>query len=137
MRRIISIIFRQYDVGEWWGALSQTLAQIMAFITVFNLALLIPTAYVTWFAPWAQKNGWNVPFSTFLLTIFIISIITLLLGYKLLTPSSFAFWNRQFWKHRNPIRITLAEMRKTQERQDKRMRAIEKAQKEILELVRK
>lgn len=130
MKKILRFIFRQYDVGQWWGALSQTLAQIMAFVTVFNTALLIPTAYVTWFSPWAISTGMKITFTTFILIIFIVSLFILLAGYKLLTPSSFAFWTSQFWKHRNPIKIKL-------DNQDKRLKAIEKDLKEILKLVKK
>jgi len=132
LRKIIGFIFRQYDVGQWWGALSQTLAQIMAFVTVFNTALLIPTAYVTWFSPWVLSTGLKITFTTFILIIFIVSVFVLLAGYKLLTPSSFAFWTAQFWKHRNPIKIKLDKIEKNQGNQDKRLKAIEEALRELV-----
>jgi hypothetical protein len=107
MKKFLSFIFRQYDIGQGWGAFSQTLAQITVFVTFFNTALLIPTAYVTWFAPWALGLGVVVPFTIFVSAIFIVGIPVLLVGYKVLTPSSFVFWNEQWYQHGNLLKERL------------------------------
>lgn len=125
MGKILKFIFRQYNIGQGWGAFSQTFAQITAFITLFNTLLLIPTAYVTWFSPWAHDRGWVISFTSFFLVILVVSVITLFVGYKLLVPSSFSFWSSQFWKHQNPIKRKLDRMEKNQDNQNKRLKVIE------------
>lgn len=107
MNKIIGFIFRQHNIGNWWGAFAQSIGQVSIFLTLFNTLLLIPTAYVTWFAPWTQNMGLQIPITLFILVIFLCGVVVLLAAYKILTPSSFSFWNDQFWRHDNLLRQKL------------------------------
>lgn len=69
-------------------------------------------AYVTWVQPWSEKNGINLTFWLFVLIIFIAGILLLIFEYKFFTPSGFLFWTGQFWKHQNPIRRELNDMKR-------------------------
>ena len=108
MNKIIKAILRQHETGHWWGAFSQTLGQITAFVTLFNMLLLIPTAYVTWFAPWANDVGIRIGFGVFISVILISGIVLLFIAYKILIPSSVSFQSNQAWEHNNPMRKKLA-----------------------------
>ncbi len=107
MNKIGNFIFRQHNIGNWWGAFAQSIGQVSIFITLLNTLLLIPTAYLTWFAPWTQDMGLQIPIMLFILVIFLCGIFVLLAAYKILTPSSFSFWNDQFWRHENHLRHKL------------------------------
>jgi uncharacterized membrane protein HdeD (DUF308 family) len=126
MRKIFSFIFKQYDIGQWWGAFSQTLSQVMGFITLFNTALLIPTAYVTWFFPWTSNMGLKISFTVFVSIIFVGSVLVLLGGFKILVPSNFSFWADQFWRYKNPIEAKLDKMQKRLDRIEKKLENIKR-----------
>ncbi len=97
-------IFKQYNIGIWWGALRNTVSNASMYLSLFNTAMLIPMAYVSWFQPWSADLGWNISFWAFILGIIILGIIVLLVEYKLFTPSNFEFWADQFWRHGdNPV----------------------------------
>ena len=104
MNKIIKAIIRQYDIGQWWGGFSNAFSNIAIFITLFNTVLLIPIAYVTWFTPWVSNLGLVIPFTVFISVIFVAGIVVLLIGYKVLIPSTFVFWNEQWWFHGNLLR---------------------------------
>jgi hypothetical protein len=119
MHRLVRFIFKQHDVGIWWGALKNTISESSFVITVFNMVMLVPTFYVTVVSPWCLAN--NIEFPFWLVVVIIISsgLAVLLIQYKIFTPSSFAFWATQFWEHGdNPIT-------KKQEEQNLRLKAIE------------
>jgi ABC-type transport system involved in multi-copper enzyme maturation permease subunit len=118
MRKILGIVFKQYNIGSWWGAAKSTFGNASVYLTLFNALLLIPTAYVTWIAPWCLGMGFEFPFWLFAVVIIVVAGLVLLLEYKLFTPSGFQFWAEQFWVHENP-------MRKKIEKMDNRIKNIE------------
>ena len=65
MSKIISFIFKQYDIGQWWGAAKSTFGNAAVYMSVFNTAMIVPMAYVTWIAPWLQPQGIAIPFWIF------------------------------------------------------------------------
>jgi hypothetical protein len=99
-------------------------------ITIYNMAMITPVAYVTVFQPWLNDAGVDLPFGMFCLFIGIVGLVTLLIQYKFLTPSTFSFWSDQFWEHDNPIKAKLEE-------QDKRLAILEEQNAEILRLLRR
>ena len=102
--KFIDLLLKQHDIGQWWGGFRSTVSSASLYITLFNTALLVPMAYVTWVQPWSVENGMNLSFWLFVLIILIAGILLLLFEYKFFTPSGFSFWTGQFWKHQNPIR---------------------------------
>lgn len=90
------------------------------YITILNLVLLTVTAYGTTIAPWLQGKGLHLPFVLFLGVIFLGVVFVFAFEYKVSMPSIFSFWNDQWWKFDNPIRVKM-------EKLDKRLKKIEKA----------
>jgi hypothetical protein len=130
MNKIIKDIFKQYDIGSWWGAAKATFSNAAVYMSIFNTAMIIPMAYVTWIAPWLQPQGIAVPFWVFGSIILVGAVIVMVLEYKLSTPSIYAFSNEQFWKHSNPMRDKIENIEKRTigmlNKQDKRLERIEK-----------
>lgn len=126
MPKLLALIFKQYNIGIWWGGLRNTVSNATMYLSLFNTAMIVPMAYVTWVQPWTASMGIDVSFVTFLLIILVLAVIVLLVEYKLFTPSNFAFWADQFWKHGdNPIE-------KRMNAQDERLDRMEKTLQEIL-----
>jgi len=126
MPNLVNIILKQHDVGIWWGALKNTISESSFIITVFNMIMLIPTFYVTALAPWALQNGIEIPFWIVIVSVIVAGVLVLLVQYKVFTPSSFAFWAKQFWEHGdNPII-------KKMEEQDNRLDKMEKMIEELV-----
>lgn len=124
MRKFLSSLLKQHDIGQGYGGFINTVSSTAMFVTFFNTLLLVPMAYVTWVKPWTEGKGIYLAFTSFVGLIALSGFIVLLIQYKLLTPSTFFFWNRQFWKHNNPIRQKLNEIEK---KMDKRLKSIEEA----------
>jgi hypothetical protein len=126
MIKISEALTKQHNIGIWWGALRNTVSNATMYLSLFNTAMIVPMAYVTWVQPWTARMGWDVSFALFLVIIAVLAVIVLLVEYKLFTPSNFAFWAEQFWKHGdNPISKKL-------EVQDERLDRIEKMLMEII-----
>lgn len=122
---IINFIFKQYDVGNWWGAAKATFSNAAVYFSVFNTAMIVPMAYVTWIAPLVQQYGLEIPFWIFGVLVVVLGIVAMVLEYKLSTPSGFSFWSEQFWKHNNPIRLKMEE-------QDKRLENMERMLEQLI-----
>ena len=119
-KRLKELLLRQHDIGRWWGGFRTVASNTSMYITLFNMALLVPMAYVTWVAPWFLEREIVFPFGIFIGVIFFGGMSILLIEYKLLTPSGFSFWNDQWWRHNNPIKKKMNKM-------DRRLKAIEEA----------
>lgn len=124
MKKIFDFILKQHNIGIWWGGLRNTISNATMYLSLFNTAMIVPMAYVTWVQPWCEKMGWDFSFIWFLVVLFVMAVIVLLVEYKLFTPSNFEFWGEQFWKHgSNPM--------------NERMDRLEKKVDELKELISK
>ena len=103
---------KQRQVGNWWGGFKQLGTQIAIYITMLNLVLLAATAYTTTFSTWFRDNNLEIPFWLFMGVIVAGIIVMMFVEYKFSLPSFFSFWNDQFWKHNNPVKIELKAIRK-------------------------
>ena len=131
--KMIRFLLKQYDIGTWWGALKSTYSNAAVYLSLFNTAMIVPMAYVTWISPWLQGVGLNLPFGLFLGAILIFALLTLLFEYKLSTPSGFSFWSEQFWKHNNPIRSEFEKVNGRMDAQNERLKVIEKSLEQLVE----
>jgi len=107
MKRLLAIIFKQHKGGNFWGHLMQVAGQIGYVITVVNLCLLIITTSTL-----LQTRGIMAPvWMIGLLAAVVIGIAGLVI-FKFGLPSFFGAWNQQFYKHDNPMRKDLEEIKR-------------------------
>jgi len=100
-------LFKQHKMGNSWGHLMQVAGQIGYVITVVNLCLLIITTSTL-----LQTRGVMVPvWMIGLLAAVVIGIAGLVI-FKFGLPSFFGAWNQQFYKHDNPMRKDLEEIKR-------------------------
>ncbi len=119
MSKWARFLLKQHNIGIWWGGLRNTISNATMYLSLFNTALLIPMAYVSWVQPWFSSLGIELPFWSFLVVIVVLAAVVILIEYKFLTPSNFEFWSDQFWRHgNNPITKKLEEQEKRLERME-------------------
>jgi len=134
MSKLVNSIFQQYDIGSWWGAAKSTFSNAAIYMSIFNTAMIIPMAYITWISPWLQSFHISIPFWIFAVAVLVGGIAVMLFEYKVSTPSIYSFSNEQLWKHDNPMRNKLNNIEKRMssrfdiqdERMDKLERMLEK-----------
>ena len=100
-------LFKQHKMGNAWGHLMQVAGQIGYVITVVNLCLLIITTSTL-----LQTRGVMMPVWLLgLLAVIVIGTAGLVI-FKYGLPSFFGAWNQQFYKHDNPMRKDLEEIKR-------------------------
>lgn len=107
MRRLVALIFKQHKGGNAWGHLMQVAGQVGYVITVVNLCLLIITTSTL-----LQTRGIMAPVWLLgLLAVIVIGSAGVVI-FKFGLPSFFGAWNQQFYKHDNPMRKDLEEIKR-------------------------
>lgn len=108
-------MFKQTNTGKSWGYIAQVASQVSILIAVVNLLLIAVTAYNTTLFPWLKIHGLSLPFWLFLTMLFVFMLISSLFLYKFAVPSFFSAFNDQFYKHDNPMRKDIDELKRVQE----------------------
>lgn len=107
MGRLADSIFKQHKGGNAWGHLMQVAGQVGYVITVVNLCLLIITTSTL-----LQTRGIMAPVWLLgLLAVIVIGSAGVVI-FKFGLPSFFGAWNQQFYKHDNPMRKDLEEIKR-------------------------
>lgn len=101
-------LFKQYKVGKTWGYIIQVASQGSIVTQIVMISIQIVTL-----ASVLQLRGIMVP--VWLLGLLAFSIIGIagILIFKLGNPSFFAAYNEQAYKHSNPIRKDIEDVKKT------------------------
>jgi len=111
IKRIISILLKQYSLGQGIGAFRDLLGRSLFYISVINFALISVTAFNTTVRDYvAQYVSW-FSFPIFIFLLILVAFSAMVLEYKLVLPSNVNFANRQIYKHKNPIKDDLLEIK--------------------------
>jgi len=111
-RKLASNIFRQHNVGVWWGGFKNVATSVMAYVTFLNLIFVAPVAYAMVVDPWLTEQGVTLPFSVFMGLLFLGIVLIFVLEFKVSIPSTYYFWNEQWWRHKNPMRKEMGNLKK-------------------------
>jgi hypothetical protein len=115
VRRIdnMSKIFKQHNIGKFWGIVAQVIGQLGFFVWMMILFMNSVEFYNDTVSSWLVKWGIETSSATFwgfmAVVIGLLVVISFLL-WQFALPSFFAFWNEQFYKHDNPVKKDLAKM---------------------------
>jgi len=101
-------LFKQYKVGNTWGYLLQVASQGSVVTQIVMISIQVITL-----ASVLQLRGIMVPVWLIGLLAFSIVGTAGILIFKLGNPSYFAALNEQAYKHDNPIRKDLEDVKKT------------------------
>jgi hypothetical protein len=105
-------LFSQRNMGRQWGIFTQVAGQLAIVMGIMNLFLIAVTAYNTTLAGWMIEHGVDLGGWLFLGILVGILVVASVLLYKFGLPSVFSFWNDQFYRHDNPMRKDLVDIKK-------------------------
>ena len=121
MRRIWGLLLRQHQLGQLPGAIKSVFSSTLAYVGYINFILIVAVAYNTTLRePLHQYFPW-LTFPLFLGGTIAVVIIAMAFEYKFMMPSSINFGLQQSWRHRNPIRSELMEIRKRLDKIDAKL----------------
>jgi len=133
--KINKSLFRQFNIGIWWGAFRNLLQQANFYLLLLTCVSSVTTLFVTVVNPWLADNfGIRIPFYIMVIVAIVILLIILLFEHKLTMPSYFSYWTQQWWKHDNPLPGILS---KSDKEYKQRFDKLEKQNYEIIKLLKK
>ena len=112
MKRWFIRILGQKNFGKHWGVFAQAAGQVAIFVGVLNLFLITATAYNTTLKEWLIQQGIHISFWVFAMVILGLLLIAFILMWKFALPSFYSSTNEQLYRHDNPIRRDLEELKK-------------------------
>lgn len=107
-------MFQQAKAGKTWGYAAQVASQVSILVAVVNLLLIAVTAYNTTLSPWFELRGIILPLWLFIGVLVFFMLVASVFLYKFAVPSFFSAFNDQFYKHDNPMREDIDNIKKTQ-----------------------
>ena len=107
---IIDKIFKQEKTGMAWGRFKAIVSSASSYASWVSLAMQSVVLY-TVATPIMNAKNIEIPFWTFCLLIGIFVISILLFEWKVTIPSAVKFTNEQAYKHNNPMRTDLEEIK--------------------------
>lgn len=105
---LIKQVLKQHKMSTHFGGIKDVLGQTIFYTSIINFTLIAITAYNTTIKFYAEMYVPWFRFWMFILALFIFVIIAMILEYKFVQPSIFAYRNNQEYSHKNPIRRDIA-----------------------------
>ena len=112
MKRWLIRIIGQRSTGKHWGVIAQAAGQVAVFVGILNLFLIAVTAYNTTLKEWLIQQGIHISFWMFATVIAGLLLVAFILMWKFALPSYYSSINEQLYRHDNPIRRDLEEIKK-------------------------
>lgn len=112
MKKWLIKILGQKSSGRSWGVFAQAAGQVAIFVGVMNLFLITATAYNTTLKEWLIQQGIDIGFWVFALVILGLILAAFMVMWKFALPSYYSSINEQLYRHDNPIRKDLEELKK-------------------------
>jgi len=104
-KRINKSLFKQFNIGIWWGAFRNLLQQANFYLLLITCVSSVTTLAFTVINPWLADNyGIHIPLFVVLIVAVGLLLLILLFEHKLTMPSYFSYWNEQWWLHKNPAK---------------------------------
>lgn len=116
-------IFKQTNIGNWWGAFRNLGSYVSFYITFINFFVLLINTYILGFLVKA-----NLPIPIWLVIVIVafvfisLLVIAMIFEHKYTVPSFMTYWNQQFWRHKNPLRDEIEKMQKQLDRIEKELK---------------
>ena len=123
LRKAFAKIISQKTI-PWIGGLKDIFTMVVFYMSILNFTLVAITAYNTGIRDWLMAHGLSwIKVYIWLGFMAIIALVAMLIEYKIVYPSFYAFRSRQEYKHESPFRKLqeeiLARLKEISERLDK------------------
>lgn len=101
-------IFKQTNIGNWWGAFRNLGSYVTFYINIINLFVLLINTYILGYI---IKTSSPIPiWLVIVLAVFLfllLLVIAMVLEHKYTIPSFMTYWNQQWYEHGNLLRERL------------------------------
>jgi len=101
---------RQENTGQWWGGFKATVSSASSYASWVSMGMQAVVLY-TVTSPTMNEKNISIPFWVFCLVIAVMAISILIFEWKVTIPSAVRFTNAQAYRHDNPIRADLEEIK--------------------------
>lgn len=121
-------LFKQTNVGKWWGAFRNLGSYISFYLFIINTIVLLINTYIlgNTFVYGLPIPMWTIILIT-IAVFFVLLLSAMLFEHKYTIPSFMTYWNSNWWNHGNPLPGKIEAMQK---HNDDRFDAIERMIKE-------
>ena len=100
-------VLRQYTLG-WIGGFKDILTMTIFYMSIINFCLVAITAYNTGLREWLLVYFPWMKIYIFFGVLLLIALFAMIMEYKFVYPSFYAFRSQQEYKHKSPIQRDLA-----------------------------
>jgi len=98
-----------------WGQFRFAFAHAALYVGMIQMLLIVLIAYNTTLKPWITDYlGWNIAFWQYCLVLGVLLVVGMALEFVFGVPSYLTVVNEQTYKHNNPIKIGLDEVKEKQ-----------------------
>jgi hypothetical protein len=129
-------IFKQKNVGTWWGAFRNLGSYVSFYLTLANFFVLLINTYIL-----GNITMFNSPIPMWAIIAIVIVVFVLLLlvamlfEHKYTIPSFMTYWNQQFYLHGNLLKDRMDKREPEVDKRDKHLQdTVDSVRKELQEL---
>ena len=106
---ILHKVLRQYKLG-WVGGFKDILTMVIFYMSIISFTLVAVTAYNTGLREWLLIYFPWMKIYIFYGVLLIVAAVAMVVEYKFVYPSFYAFRSQQEYKHQSPLRADLAKV---------------------------
>ena len=106
---ILHKVLRQYKLG-WVGGFKDILTMVIFYMSIISFTLVAVTAYNTGLREWLLIYFPWMKIYIFYGVLLVVAAIAMVVEYKFVYPSFYAFRSQQEYKHQSPLRADLAKV---------------------------
>ena len=100
-------VLRQHKLG-WVGGFKDILTMVIFYMSMISFSLVVITAYNTGLRDWLLVYFPWMKIYYFFGVFLLIALFAMIIEYKFVYPSFYAFRSQQEYKHQSPLREDLA-----------------------------
>ena len=131
-------IFRKFlsqKAIPWIGGVKDIFTMVVFYMSILNFSLVAITAYNTGIRDWLIQHGLSwIKIYIWLGFMGLIALIAMVVEYKFVYPSFYAFRSKQEYTHQSPLRADLLKVLEKLDDIDKRLNKLEGKKPEIYKL---
>lgn len=126
LKQFIATKLLKQHILPWVGGFKDILTMVIFYMSIINFCLVAITAYNTGLREWLLVYFPWMKLYIFFGVILLIALIAMVLEYKFVYPSFYAFRSQQEYKHQSPLRDDLAKCLKKLDEISERLERLEK-----------
>jgi len=112
LKNIWARMLRQHSWGKKVGGIKDVALHTAAWLSMVNFALIAMTAYHTTLREFILQYIPWLTLTIFMLFMFVLVVVAMIVEYKFIIPSTWAFRNLQQYEHQYPIKKDLEKLSK-------------------------